>query len=64
MVGAFFLSFGLMVMGIYTPGISGWLELVPVGWECWVITIVAVILLITFVEIEKLIIRKTTAVKQ
>ncbi|KAG2234949.1 hypothetical protein INT48_005103 [Thamnidium elegans] len=64
MVGAFFVSFGLMVMGIYTPGINSWLELVPVGWECWVITIIAVVLLITFVEIEKLIIRKVTAVKQ
>lgn len=57
MIGAFFVAFGLMILGIYTPGISGWLNLVSVGWECWVITIVGVILLISFVEIEKLIIR-------
>jgi hypothetical protein len=39
-------------------GISTWLELVAVGWQCWVITIISAILLISFVEIEKLIIRK------
>ncbi|KAG2208540.1 hypothetical protein INT47_010236 [Mucor saturninus] len=59
MVGAFIVSFALMVLGIYAPGLSNWLELVAVGWESWVISIVAVILLISLVEIEKLIIRKT-----
>lgn len=57
MIGAFFASFSLMVFGVYAPGISGWLNLVSVGWQCWVMTIVAVILLVSFVEIEKLILR-------
>jgi Ca2+-transporting ATPase len=58
MIGAFFVAFSLMILGIYAPGISTWLELTFVGWQSWVMTIVGVVLLITFVEIEKLIIRR------
>jgi Ca2+-transporting ATPase len=58
MVGAFITSFGLMILGVYAPGLSHWLELVAVGWESWVMTIVCVILHITFVETDKFIIRK------
>jgi hypothetical protein len=39
-------------------GISNWLNLVSVGWQCWLMTLVAVILLVSFVELEKLILRK------
>ncbi|KAG1039249.1 hypothetical protein G6F43_012552 [Rhizopus delemar] len=39
MMLAFFISFGLMIIGIYAPGISHWLELTQVGWQSWVITV-------------------------
>ncbi|KAL7318226.1 hypothetical protein PS15m_004478 [Mucor circinelloides] len=58
MIGAFIVAFSFMILGIYAPGISTWLELTYVGWESWVMTIVAVIFLVSFVEIEKLIIRR------
>lgn len=58
MIGAFIVSFAFMILGIYAPGISTWLELTHVGWESWVMTIVGVIVLVAFVEIEKLVIRK------
>lgn len=58
MIGAFIVAFSFMILGIYAPGISTWLELTYVGWESWVMTIVGVIFLVSFVEIEKLIIRR------
>ncbi|KAI8992370.1 hypothetical protein BDB01DRAFT_841665 [Pilobolus umbonatus] len=58
MMGAFILAFSLMILGIYAPGISTWLELTSVGWESWVMTVVCVILLILFVEVEKAILRR------
>jgi Ca2+-transporting ATPase len=60
MIGAFFVAFSLMIIGIYAPGISTWLELTFVGWQSWIMTIVGVILLVAFVETEKLIIRRMT----
>ncbi|KAI9485475.1 MAG: hypothetical protein EXX96DRAFT_545245 [Benjaminiella poitrasii] len=58
MIGGFLLAFSLMILGIYAPGISSWLELTFVGWKSWVMTIVSVVILISFVEVEKLIIRR------
>ncbi|KAG1470818.1 hypothetical protein G6F56_002463 [Rhizopus delemar] len=60
MVFAFFVSFGLMILGIYAPGLSQWLELTQVGWQSWVMTLVCVVLLITIVEAEKWLIRLTS----
>ncbi|KAI7905785.1 uncharacterized protein BX663DRAFT_500904 [Cokeromyces recurvatus] len=58
MIGSFILAFSLMILGIYAPGISSWLELTSVGWQSWVMTIICVIFLISFVEIEKFVIRR------
>ncbi|KAI8349622.1 hypothetical protein EDC96DRAFT_519911 [Choanephora cucurbitarum] len=60
MIGAFLLSFCLMILGIYTPGLSDWLNLVPVGWQTWVMTIACVVFLIVFVELEKMGLRRMT----
>ncbi|KAI8391393.1 uncharacterized protein BYT42DRAFT_556718 [Radiomyces spectabilis] len=61
MIGAFFLSFGFMILGIYAPGISTWLELTHLSWPSWLMILVACIILFVFVEVEKLIIRKMKA---
>ncbi|KAI8643707.1 hypothetical protein BD408DRAFT_385071 [Parasitella parasitica] len=58
MIGAFIVSFSLMVLGIYAPGISTWLELTSVGWESWVMTAVSVLFLVSFVELQKSVIRR------
>ncbi|RCH79566.1 ATPase, P-type (transporting), HAD super, sub IC, partial [Rhizopus stolonifer] len=60
MIGAFIVAFSLMIIGIYAPGISTWLELTFVGWQSWVMTIVGVVFLIVFVEIEKFVVRRMT----
>ncbi|KAI8366164.1 hypothetical protein BD560DRAFT_332314 [Blakeslea trispora] len=60
MIGAFLLSFCLMILGIYTPGLSDWLNLVPVGWQAWVMTVACVVFLIVFVELEKMGLRRMT----
>ncbi|KAI7864744.1 cation-transporting P-type ATPase [Spinellus fusiger] len=57
-LGAFFLSFGCMLMGIYAPGVSTWLELTAVNGMSWVMILICVIVFMTFVELEKLIVRQ------
>ncbi|KAL0076999.1 hypothetical protein J3Q64DRAFT_1770100 [Phycomyces blakesleeanus] len=58
MVGAFFISAGFLLLGIYAPGISTWLELTPVSGKSWIMIVVCVAIFITFVECEKWIVRK------
>ncbi|KAI9028210.1 hypothetical protein CLU79DRAFT_787889 [Phycomyces nitens] len=58
MVGAFFVSAGFLLLGIYAPGISTWLELVHVSGRSWIMIAVCVAIFVTFVECEKWIVRK------
>ncbi|KAI8814697.1 hypothetical protein BJ742DRAFT_671382 [Cladochytrium replicatum] len=60
MVYAYILSFVLMVAGYYIPGLNTFLELTPMGWQAWVITIIAVVIQLVIVEILKVILRATT----
>ncbi|KAJ1555214.1 P-type ATPase [Nowakowskiella sp. JEL0078] len=57
MVYAFVLSFGFLLAGFYIPGLNHFLELEPMGWQAWVITIVSVLIQLVIVEILKLIFR-------
>ncbi|KAJ3391668.1 P-type ATPase [Lobulomyces angularis] len=57
MVGAFLLSFGLLVMSIYIPGMNTFLDNEPLSWESWVIALVCVIIQIVANELMKLVAR-------
>ncbi|KAI8099458.1 uncharacterized protein BX664DRAFT_363403 [Halteromyces radiatus] len=58
LVIAFFVSLGFMLLGIYCPGISSWLELTFVdGWS-WVMVVICCIIMLSLVELEKLLIRR------
>ncbi|KAJ2161890.1 hypothetical protein GGF46_001081 [Coemansia sp. RSA 552] len=57
MVGCVLLSFALYILGVYTPGLNDWLELVPLGWEAWLVIFGAVVLQVVFSELVKLVLR-------
>ncbi|TPX67302.1 hypothetical protein CcCBS67573_g07541 [Chytriomyces confervae] len=56
MVGAFILSFILMIMGFYLPGLNEWLGLQNVGYG-WVAVLVSVVIQVVLVEVMKLAVR-------
>ncbi|KAF9905422.1 P-type ATPase [Linnemannia zychae] len=53
------LSFVLMLIGIYTPGFNGILNLVPVYGLTWAKVVVGCIILVILSELEKLVLRRT-----
>jgi Ca2+-transporting ATPase len=53
LIGAFFLSFGLLVMGYYIPGMNDFLELSPLREISWAIVFVALLLQLLIVEAFK-----------
>ncbi|KAI8333613.1 hypothetical protein BC941DRAFT_380062 [Chlamydoabsidia padenii] len=55
---AFFISLGCMLLGIYCPGISTWLELTSVDGPGWVMVIICCTIMLSLVEFEKMLIRK------
>ncbi|ORZ08400.1 hypothetical protein BCR42DRAFT_462924 [Absidia repens] len=55
---AFFVSLGCMLLGIYCPGISTWLELTAVDGPSWVMVIICCSIMLSLVEFEKMLIRK------
>ncbi|KAJ2707296.1 hypothetical protein FB645_000807 [Coemansia sp. IMI 203386] len=58
MVGCVLLSFGCYVLGVYVPRLNDWLELVPLGWQAWLVMLGAVVLQVVFSELMKLCLRK------
>ncbi|KAJ1809708.1 hypothetical protein LPJ56_005952, partial [Coemansia sp. RSA 2599] len=58
MVGCVLLSFGCYIIGVYVPKLNNWLELVPIGWQAWLVILGAVILQVVFSELMKLCLRK------
>ncbi|KAJ3122747.1 P-type ATPase [Nowakowskiella sp. JEL0407] len=54
MIYAYVLSFGFLVAGYYIPGLNEFLDLKPVGWQAWVITLICVLIQFVIVEILKL----------
>ncbi|KAI8636950.1 hypothetical protein BD408DRAFT_478332 [Parasitella parasitica] len=58
MVMAFAVSFSCLLIGIYAPGISSWLELSFVSGSSWCIILICCVIQIIIVEIEKLIINR------
>ncbi|KAJ3348983.1 P-type ATPase [Entophlyctis luteolus] len=59
MIVAFGISALFMVMGVYVPGLSGWLDLVSIGYG-WVAVVVAVVLQIILVEVMKIVVREVS----
>ncbi|ORX62615.1 PMCA-type calcium-translocating P-type ATPase [Hesseltinella vesiculosa] len=57
LIVAFIISFGLMVIGIYVPGISSWLELTNVDGLSWAMICACCLAQILFVEAGKWFIR-------
>ncbi|KAJ2779921.1 hypothetical protein H4R18_003736 [Coemansia javaensis] len=57
MIGGVLLSFALYVLGVYTPGLNDWLELVPLGWLAWLVMLAALIVQVAFSELLKLALR-------
>ncbi|KAK3845294.1 MAG: hypothetical protein J3R72DRAFT_472565 [Linnemannia gamsii] len=53
------LSFVLMIIGIYTPGFNGVLNLVPVYGRTWAKVVVGCVILVVLSELEKLVLRRT-----
>ncbi|KAG9065622.1 P-type ATPase [Linnemannia hyalina] len=53
------LSFVLMLIGIYTPGFNGILNLVPVYGRTWAKVIVGCVIMVFLSEMEKLVLRRT-----
>ncbi|KAI8069379.1 hypothetical protein BC940DRAFT_25452 [Gongronella butleri] len=58
LLAAFFLSLACMLLGIYAPGLSHWLELTPVDAPSWAMVVICCIIMLTLVEFEKAMIRK------
>ncbi|KAJ2871098.1 hypothetical protein FB639_004519 [Coemansia asiatica] len=58
MVGCVLLSFGCYILGVYVPGLNDWLELVPIGWQAWLVILGAVVLQVVFSELMKLCLRR------
>ncbi|KAJ1898937.1 hypothetical protein LPJ66_002437 [Kickxella alabastrina] len=54
MVGCVLFSFVCYLLGTYVPGLNTWLELVPIGWQAWLVILGAVILQVVFSELMKL----------
>lgn len=57
MIGALFISYGFMLLGIYCPGLNNWLELTPVSGWSWIKIVVCAIIHVTFVESGKVLMR-------
>jgi Ca2+-transporting ATPase len=57
MILAIFVSYGLLVLGMQAPGISTWLEFVPLGGVAWGIVLCVSLIHAIFVEILKAIVR-------
>lgn len=57
MIYAFVVSFGCLLLGIYAPGISTWLQLSFVDGTSWVMILICCILQVAAVEIQKFVIR-------
>lgn len=53
------LSFVLMLIGIYTPGFNGILNLVPVYGRTWAKVAVGCVIMVFLSEMEKLLLRRT-----
>ncbi|KAF9904992.1 P-type ATPase [Linnemannia zychae] len=63
MIAGVSLSFVLMIMGVYVPGLNDKvLTLEPVGGMTWVKVLVSCTILVVLSEVEKFILRKTKAV--
>lgn len=60
MIYAFFLSFSLMVMGIYTPGLNQFLTLVPMNGYGWIAVVLAMVLQFVLIEMFKAGLRRRT----
>ncbi|KAI9315869.1 hypothetical protein BX666DRAFT_1952294 [Dichotomocladium elegans] len=58
MLVAVTISFFFLILGIYAPGISHWLELTFVGWQSWIMILCCVVTHVTVVEIQKFTIRR------
>jgi len=59
MIYGVMISFALMIIGIYTPGFNGVLNLVPVNGLTWAKVIVGCIIMVILSELEKLLLRRT-----
>ncbi|KAI8148387.1 hypothetical protein BJV82DRAFT_647838 [Fennellomyces sp. T-0311] len=57
MVLAAGVSFFFLILGVYAPGISTWLELSFVSWQSWIMILVCCTIQIGFVELEKFALR-------
>ncbi|KAJ2371946.1 hypothetical protein IW150_004359 [Coemansia sp. RSA 2607] len=57
MVGCVLFSFVCYIIGVYVPKLNAWLELVPIGWQAWLVILGAVILQVVFSELLKLTLR-------
>lgn len=57
LIGAFFLSYALLLIGLEAPVISSWLGLCDPGAWAWLVVFVCVLIQIVFVELFKLIMR-------
>ncbi|KAJ3325453.1 P-type ATPase [Boothiomyces sp. JEL0866] len=64
LVFSFFLSFGLMLLGLEVPAIASWLGLVDPGGLAWAVVWICVAFQIVFVEVLKLVIRSFFLPKQ
>jgi Ca2+-transporting ATPase len=47
-----------MLLGIYCPGISNWLELTAVDGPGWVMVVICCSIMLSLVEFEKMLIRR------
>lgn len=54
MVGAFFLSTGLLVMSIYIPGFNTFLGMEPIGGISWAVVVVCLVFQVVVVEVGKI----------
>ena len=57
LVYAFFIAYGLFLIGLEVPGVNGWLELTDPGALAWAVVWVCVAIQIVFVELLKLVVR-------
>ncbi|ORX56810.1 calcium ATPase [Hesseltinella vesiculosa] len=55
---AFAVSFGFMLLGIYAPRLSDWLELTFVDGPSWAMILICCVLILAMVEFEKSVIRR------
>lgn len=64
LLGAFVLSFGLMTLGIYCPGLNDFLEFEPMKKGGWAIVAVCLVIQFVFVEMLKLVSRSWVAKRE